>query len=73
MKSTVVAVLVAVALGLAGGGSTLAAGKMGGASGMDNLVISLSVDDQFDAGNEVGDRPTTQGGKIGDGTNSVGD
>jgi hypothetical protein len=65
MKSTVMAVLVAGALALSVGGSTLAAGKLGGASGMDNLAVSLSGDDQDGAGNETGDRPTTQGGKVG--------
>jgi hypothetical protein len=32
---------------------------------MDNLAVSLSGDDQDGAGNETGDRPTTQGGKVG--------
>lgn len=67
MKNSVIAVLVSGALALSAGGSTLAAGKLGGASGIDNLAISLPGDDQHDAGNEPDDRPVTLGGKVGGG------
>lgn len=69
MKNTVIAVLVAGALALSAGGSTLAAGKLGGAGGMDEFAISLADGTPDGSGDANEDRPTTQGGKIGDGTN----
>jgi hypothetical protein len=67
MKSTVVAVLVAVSFGLTAGGPALAAGKLGGAGGADEFSISLPDKGQDDAEKGDGDSPTTLGGKVGGG------
>ena len=64
MKRAIVAVLVAGALVLSAAQATLAAGKMGGASGFDRAPSTrLAM-----AGGKIGggpDRPVTQGGKSG--------
>ena len=63
MKGTAAAVLVAGALLLSAGGSALAAGKMGGASGIDEFRSAQPA-----VGGEAGgdlDRPVAQGGMTG--------
>jgi hypothetical protein len=63
MKGTVLAILAAVALASVAGDSALAAGKLGGAGGMDEFVIAQPDD----APNGAGDVASlfTPGGKIG--------
>lgn len=65
MKNSVIAVLVSGALALSAGGSTLAAGKMGGAGGADEFQITAPTEVGDDAGDETEDRPAALGGKVG--------
>jgi hypothetical protein len=65
MKNAVAAILVAGALALSAGGSTLAAGKVGGAGGADEFVISLPDEAPNGAGEEDAASLFTPGCKLG--------
>ena len=65
MKNGVIAVVVAGMLVFSASGSTLAAGKLGGASQLDGVGRgnAVAVEDEQVGGSL--DRPTTQGGTLG--------
>jgi hypothetical protein len=65
MKGTVLAILAAAALASVAGDSALAAGKLGGAGGMDEFVIAQPDDAPNGAGDEDVATLFTLGGKIG--------
>jgi hypothetical protein len=65
MKGGMLTVLVAGALVLFASNSTLAAGKLGGASQLDRFQVAVPAEVQDDAGNEDVAPLFTPGGKIG--------